>query len=134
MNLVGGSIEPGETPHEAAIREMKEETGLDGDFLHNYGRVLCSDGSVVYCFHKDLFESDGDNKKLPLSPREGEQEKIMWVDRCSALTDERLIPNLKIIIPLLTNWVSGWTLIDKDDGQFIIKFVSNVSSNVIVKV
>jgi len=28
--IPGGSIEPGETPAEAALRELKEETGLDG--------------------------------------------------------------------------------------------------------
>ena len=32
---VHGSIEPGEKPHEAAIREMREETGLTPDRLYN---------------------------------------------------------------------------------------------------
>lgn len=29
---VGGELEPGETPLEAARRELREETGLEGDF------------------------------------------------------------------------------------------------------
>jgi 8-oxo-dGTP pyrophosphatase MutT (NUDIX family) len=29
----GGGVDPGETPHEAARRELYEETGLSGDFV-----------------------------------------------------------------------------------------------------
>ncbi|HEY6097974.1 MAG TPA: NUDIX domain-containing protein [Anaeromyxobacter sp.] len=34
---VGGEIEPGETPLEAARRELREETGLEGEFLPGLG-------------------------------------------------------------------------------------------------
>jgi 8-oxo-dGTP pyrophosphatase MutT (NUDIX family) len=32
---VGGHIEPGETPEQAVVREVKEETGFDFEFLKN---------------------------------------------------------------------------------------------------
>lgn len=34
---VGGEVEPGETPLEAARRELREETGLEGDFPTGLG-------------------------------------------------------------------------------------------------
>ena len=35
--LPGGSIEDGETPEEAAIRETQEETGCDSEIIHALG-------------------------------------------------------------------------------------------------
>ena len=34
LQLPGGQIEPGETPEQAAIRELYENTGLEGDPAH----------------------------------------------------------------------------------------------------
>ena len=98
LNGVGGKIEAGETPHEAARREFREETGLDlpeAAFEHvltlggpdDFGSGVAWEGSFFRAFGA--------------------------VEEARALTDEALenhaaaalpadiIPNLRWIIPLL---------------------------------
>lgn len=45
--LPGGRIEPGETPAQAVIREVKEETGLRARIGRLTGRYRRADGSIV---------------------------------------------------------------------------------------
>ena len=50
----GGGIEDGETPEQAAIRELKEECGLDGTIVKPLTVQYKSDGAAEYSFEVSI--------------------------------------------------------------------------------
>lgn len=80
----GGHIDPGETPWEAALREVAEETGLTGNLVEPPPRLL----------HVDVHEA-GDHTHLdlryliaasgPPCPPEGESQEVRWFSWQEAL-------------------------------------------------
>lgn len=87
----GGEVERGETPRRAAVRELKEETGLDGELL------LVPAAVSVRSYHPDLPPTLGlsyaavIDREIPLSGEHG--QPAAWVDleeeRQSAFPDDR---------------------------------------------
>lgn len=128
LNLVGGKIEEGETPEQAALRELQEESGLlplqvdritpneknpkrseissgaikptiMGQIVGSWGTVYCV--KVPILFGQEIVQS------------EGETEKVAWHSWLKVRTDERLLPNLKVVIPLMLMGVTNWIISDE---------------------
>jgi 8-oxo-dGTP diphosphatase len=107
LNLPGGSVEPGETPEQAATRELKEETGYEplvpirlmGEM---YG-VQCR----IYCMKAVIAEDSG-----PPQPRPEETQQVLWIKWRDAAIDSRLMANLRVIVPLIRSGVTNWIISD----------------------
>ncbi len=102
LNLPGGRIEEGETAEQAAIREIKEEANIDATDVTLIGSMHYTD-SLIYVMGCGFNPDDNEVK----SSTEGE---VIWMTCPELLHDPRLIPNLRVIIPLAVSDVRGWRL------------------------
>lgn len=99
-----GSLEPGEAPLAAAIREVEEETGLVG-LVFRWGEAfrdteLYSGGKVARYY---VAEAPAGDVTLPVSPELGrpEHDEFRWVSFADA--NRLLVPRVRRI----AEWAEG---------------------------
>ena len=72
-SLVSGMVEAGETPAEAAVREISEETGLKADLRCSMPPFFIREGDTVWHVNPFLFGASGDVRL------DGENSGYEWV-------------------------------------------------------
>jgi mutator protein MutT len=72
--LPGGRVEPGETPEDAVVRELREETSLDGRVSASLGVVTLAREGAAYAIHEYLVHVDA-----PGSARADDAADARWV-------------------------------------------------------
>ena len=122
LSFPGGHVEPGESFYEGAIREVKEETGLDVKALVACGMIdWCrSDGSGRYL--EFLYKTSVFSGELSEGTDEG---NIFWIPR-SELYSRPLSPNFAEYLPVFfsdkyVEALGEWTVDDSFTG---IKYFS----------
>lgn len=113
LNLPGGKVEEGETPVEAAKRELKEELGLEGeesDFV--YCGTIRGNDCNIYCIKYFT------QYITLINPRKEEVETFLLENYEDLFTKSNLAPNLRLILPLMKNNYSGWIIKDIENWNF----------------
>ncbi len=112
-NGLGGKFEPGETPEECALRELKEETGLDAINPRLKGMITFPMFDTKEDWYVFLFVIKEFSGELIDSP-EGE---LAWIEN-ERLTELNLWEGDKIFIPWLFQDKLFSAKFNYDNGKF----------------
>lgn len=91
--LVGGGIEEGETPEEALLREVKEETSFNLQKYKLFTKFTGSMGEDVWLYL--AFVKKNEESKFILGPGEGQAIAWFTLDEAQSL---KLSPGIKILL------------------------------------
>lgn len=98
ITFPGGHIEKDESVYQSAVREVKEETGLDIENLTSCGHVLWLNTDTQDKYFVFLFKTDCFSGTLIGGTEEGE---VFWVNQNNLLSMQ-LSPNFGRYLPMFT--------------------------------
>lgn len=106
LNLPGGHVEDNDgTDENAAIREVREETGYQLDRAYYCGQIVGPDYRVG-CYY-----GVGAQKTAEVP-----DQQVEFVPAPSVRQTDNMIPNLYLIVPLMLACIQGWTVQQGEDG------------------
>ncbi len=98
--LPGGMVEKHEHPDQACIRELKEETGLNGEVISQVSvrhRISANGRLNIYWVFLCKNTSPKDTQ---LVPQEKEIQEVIFMDINEALLSDEVRPNTKVFIKI----------------------------------
>ncbi len=90
-DIPGGKIEEGESPKQTAIREMKEETGIEIQNLKYKGIMTIEYPDRLFIFDKFI------TKEYEGEPQEFEENTSEWIDIDELLKKEKILSNIILL-------------------------------------
>ena len=100
LEIPGGGVEKGETPEQAAKRELFEETGLRADALQYLGGVVVIDRRALRFINVFLARTNGD----PTASKDPEHAGYQWVSLDALQHMQNLSYTTIAAMDLLNRW------------------------------
>ena len=100
LTFPGGHVEPGESFYESAVREVKEETGLDVTNLVNRGIVHWANKDNGERYLEILFSTSDFAGELV---KETEEGTTQWMTFEELKKSKNLSPNFDMYLPIFEN-------------------------------